>query len=54
MLRRQPVDTKNKATYFLVIDYLAQMERADLISSTELATAKQLAAIQYGIKDVWQ
>lgn len=48
------MDTKNKATYLLVIDYLTRMERDDLISPTELAAAKELAAVQYGIEDVWQ
>lgn len=48
------MDTRNKAIYLLVIDYLAQMAEAHLISPAERDAAQKLAAVQYGIKDVWQ
>lgn len=48
------MDTRNKAVYLLVIDCLAQMAEASLISPTELNAAQKLAAVQYGIEDVWQ
>lgn len=48
------MDTKNKAVFLLVVDYLAQLLNANLITQSELDTAKNLAAIQYGIEDVWQ
>ena len=48
------MDTRNKAVYLLVIDYLAQMAEASLISHAELDAAQKLAAVQYGIEDVWQ
>ncbi len=48
------MDTRNKAVYLLVIDYLAQMAKASLISPAELDAAQKLAAVQYGVEDVWQ
>lgn len=48
------MDTKNKAVYLLVVDYLAQMAENNLISPAERDAAQKLAAVQYGIEDVWQ
>ena len=48
------MDTRNKAIYHLVIDYLAQRVENNLISPEERDAAQKLAAVQYGIEDVWQ
>ncbi len=48
------MNAKSKAIYYLIIDYLAQMADAHLISPSELDAAQKLAAVQYGIEDVWQ
>lgn len=48
------MDTRNKAIYHLVIDYLAQIVENNLISPEERDAAQKLAAVQYGIEDVWQ
>lgn len=48
------MNAKNKAMYYLIMDYLEQMAEASLISPTELNAAQKLAAVQYGIEDVWQ
>ena len=48
------MDTRDKAAYLLVIDYLAQMAESSLISPAERDAAQTLAAVQYGIEDVWQ
>ena len=48
------MDTRNKAIYHLVIDYLAQIVENNLIFPEERDAAQKLAAVQYGIEDVWQ
>ena len=46
--------TRNNAIYLVVMDYLAQMAEAKLISQQELAIAQRLAAIRYGQERVWE
>ena len=48
------MNAKSKAIYYLIIDYLTQMAEAHLISPAEQDAAQKLAAVQYGIEDVWQ
>ena len=48
------MNAKSKAIYYLIIDYLTQMAEAPLISPAEQDAAQKLAAVQYGIEDVWQ
>ena len=47
------MDTRNKAIYLLVIDYLAQMAEAHLISPAERDAAQKLAAGHDGSADIW-
>ena len=48
------MNAKSKAIYYLIIDYLTQMAENNLISPAERDAAQKLAAVQYGIEDVWQ
>ena len=48
------METKNKAKYLLIVDYLSRMEHEKLISSLESDTVRKMAAVKFGIETVWQ
>lgn len=48
------MNTRNNATYLVVVNYLKQMAADNVISQQELEAAERLAAIRYGQESVWK